>query len=88
MDLRLRPEAVTDHFTLADPVFLRASDFDILPATAAGLQAGYGLFFFSLPDRPHFFPVLTSRQSSLNHLVNPPWGLAIMNKSRLFSYMF
>ena len=43
-----------------------------------GLHAGYGRLLFSLPDRPHFLPVLTSRQSSLNHLVKPLFlGLAI-----------
>jgi hypothetical protein len=79
--LRFLPEAVTDHLTLAGPVFLAASFLVMRLATLAGLQAGYGRFFFSEPERPHFLPVFTSRQSSLNHFVSPPLGLAI-------TYMF
>jgi len=82
------PEAVTDHLTVLGPVFFLASCLLILPATAFGLQAGYGRDFFSLPDRPHFLPVFTSRQSSLNHLVKPPLGLAIMRIHHHVSYRF
>jgi len=50
----------------------------ILAATALGRQEGYGLLLFPLADlRPHSFPVFRSRQSSLNHLVNPPLGLLV-----------
>jgi len=34
------PDAVTDHLTLAGPVFFLASFLDIFPATDLGLQAG------------------------------------------------
>jgi hypothetical protein len=37
---RFRPDAVTDHLTRLGPVFLRASDFEILDATFFGLHAG------------------------------------------------
>lgn len=68
--LRFLPLAVTDQLTRFGPVFFRASAFVILFATFAGRHAGYGRDFFSLPDLPHFLPVLTSRQSSLNHFVS------------------
>jgi len=61
------PDAVTDHLTFLGPVFFAASALLILLATFAGLQAGYGLFLSLPPERPHFLPVFTSRQSSLNH---------------------
>jgi hypothetical protein len=41
-----------------------------------------------LPDRPHFLPVLTSRQSSLNHFVNPPSDLLIMRIHHHAFYMY
>ena len=68
--VRFLPLAVTDQLTRFGPVFFRASAFVILFATFAGRHAGYGRDFFSLPDLPHFLPVLTSRQSSLNHFVS------------------
>jgi len=61
------PDAVTDHLTFFGPVFFLASALLILLATFAGLHAGYGLPLSFLPERPHFLPVFTSRQSSLNH---------------------
>jgi uncharacterized membrane protein len=75
--LRL-PEAVTACFIFLGPVLRRAEEafsaLVILAATALGLQEGYGRFFFSLPLRPHFSPVLTSTHSSANHLVKPFLG--------------
>jgi len=79
----LRPEGETDHrievgFPPGFPAFrfLRTAaafcPFDILAAVAAGRHAGYFLFDFEDDLRPHGFPVATSRQSSLNHLRNPP----------------
>lgn len=79
----LRPEGETDHrievgFPPVFPAFrfLRVAvafcPLDILSATAFGRHAGYFLFDFEDDLRPHFFPVDTSRQSSLNHLRNPP----------------
>tara|TARA_S200002703_G_scaffold29893_1_gene25802 strand:+ start:1204 stop:1620 length:417 start_codon:yes stop_codon:yes gene_type:complete len=79
----LRPEGETDHrievgFPPLFPAlrFRRTAEafcpFDILSATAFGRHAGYFLFDFEDDLRPHFFPVETSRQSSLNHLRNPP----------------
>jgi len=78
-----RPEGETDHrievgFPPVFPAFrfLRTAEafcpLDILSATAFGRHAGYFLFDFEDDLRPHFFPVETSRQSSLNHLRNPP----------------
>jgi len=67
LHFRFLPEAVTDHLTFLGPVFFLASDLLILLATAFGLHAGYGLPLSFLPERPHFLPVFTSRQSSLNH---------------------
>lgn len=79
----LRPVGETDHrievgFPPGFPAlrFRRTAEafcpFDILSATAFGRHAGYFLFDFEDDLRPHFFPVETSRQSSLNHLRNPP----------------
>ena len=88
---RLRPVGETDHlievgFPPGFPafLFLRVAaafcPFDILSATAFGRHAGY--FLLDLVDdlRPQGFPVETSRQSSLNHLRNPPL-YAIINLS-------
>ena len=87
IDRQILPDAVTDQFTLPGPVFFAASFLLMRPATLAGLQAGYGRLPFSLPERLHFLPVFTSRQSSLNHFVRPPCCLPI-SKYRLVSYRF
>ena len=97
--LRFRPVGDTDHlievgFPPGFPafLFLRTAEafcpLDILSATAFGRHAGYFLFDLPADLRPHFFPVATSRQSSLNHFVSPPFGLAIMRKFHPFSYMY
>ena len=81
--LRFRPEGETDHLIeVGLPpgfpafLFLRTAaafcPFDILAAVAAGRHAGYFLLDLLADLRPHFFPVATSRQSSLNHLRSPP----------------
>ncbi len=78
-----RPEGETDHLIEVGlppgfPAFLflrTAAAFcplDILAAAAAGRHAGYFLLDLLADLRPHFFPVATSRQSSLNHLRSPP----------------
>ena len=56
----------------------------ILSATALGLHEGYGRLDDPLALlRPHFFPVLRSTQSSLNHLVKPPLGLLVLSATLL-----
>lgn len=67
------PDAVVDQDTLFGPFFLAASFLEILPATDFGRQAGYGRLLPLAFLRPHFLPVLTSRQSSANHLPKPPF---------------
>lgn len=70
------PLAVVDQFTRLELVFFAASDLEIFDATFLGRQAGYGLFDLPLADlRPQALPVLTSRQSSPNHLPRPPLAL-------------
>ncbi len=64
-----------DQDTLFGPVFLAASFLEILPATDFGRQAGYGRLLPFALLRPHFLPVLTSRQSSANHLPKPPLAI-------------
>ena len=81
--LRFRPVGDTDHlievgFPPGFPafLFLRTAEafcpLDILSATAFGRHAGYFLFDLPADLRPHFFPVATSRQSSLNHFLSQP----------------
>ena len=64
-----------DQDTFFGPVFLAASLLEILPDTDFGRQAGYGRLLPFALLRPHFLPVLTSRQSSANHLPKPPLAM-------------
>ena len=91
---RLRPVGETDHlievgFPPGFPafLFLRVAEafcpFDILSATAFGRHAGYFLLDLVADLRPHGFPVETSRQSSLNHLRNPPLYAIICPLSKM-----
>ena len=84
---RFRPLGDTDHLIAVGlpPVFPAAlflataalfCPFDILSATALGRHAGYFLLDLLADLRPQGLPVATSLQSSLNHLVSPPLGLA------------
>jgi len=68
-----------DHLTFFGPVFFDASFLEIFPATALGLQAGYGRLDLLAELRPHGLPVLTSVHCSPNHLPKPPFLLGFFD---------